>query len=128
MADTRGGARPGAGRKAKRDKYGTAIQRAEKQIVDKLPQLIDNMMALADGVLVEETTLTGGRVVYQRPPDRQANEYLINRIMGKPTERQEVSGPEGEALRITIAATKEAEAELAEWRRQQQEALKQSNG
>jgi len=27
------------------------------------------------------------RIVYKRPPDRQANEYLINRIMGKPTDQ-----------------------------------------
>jgi hypothetical protein len=95
-----GGARPGAGRKRKHDKYGTAIQKAEKKIVDRLPQLLDNLMALADGIFVEEFTPDGKRVVYQRAPDFKSNEYLINRIMGKPTERQEVSGADGAPLAV----------------------------
>ena len=43
-------------------------------------------------------------------------------------ERQEVSGPNGTPLQIDTEAKARAEADLAEWRRQQQEALKQSNG
>ena len=43
-------------------------------------------------------------------------------------ERQEVSGPNGAPLQITTEDKTRAEADLAEWRRQQQEALKQSNG
>jgi phage terminase small subunit len=43
-------------------------------------------------------------------------------------ERQEVSGPNGAPLQITTEDKARAEADLAEWRRQQQEALKQSNG
>lgn len=89
-----GGARPGAGRKAKAEKFKQPIAKAEKRIADRLPSLIDNMFALADGVWVEETTLEGARIVYQRPPDRQANEYLINRIMGKPTDRKEHTFPD----------------------------------
>ena len=90
----RGGARPGAGRKPKAEKFETAISRAEKRIVDKLPDLIDNMMDLAAGVVVEETDANGDKKIYERPPDRQACEYLINRIMGRPTERseQEIEG------------------------------------
>lgn len=43
-------------------------------------------------------------------------------------ERQEVSGPNGAPLQIDTETKAKAEADLAEWRRQQQEALKQSNG
>jgi hypothetical protein len=82
----------GPGRRRKADKFARPIARAEKQIADRLPELIDNMLALASG----------------DPPDRQANEYLINRILGKPTERQEIGGLNGgpiviEAYDYTIA-------------------------
>ena len=119
----KGGARPGAGRKRKVDKHETAISRAEKQISDRLPSLIENMFALADGVTVQETDSEGGVRVYTRPPDRQANEYLINRVMGKPTERQEVSGPEGEDIRVTLSIRERAGRELEEWRKAQTDRL-----
>ena len=85
----RGGTRAGAGRKAKRDKHAGAINKAEKRIKDRLPELIDNLFELAEGVEVQERDANGAVKVYSRPPDRQANEYLLNRIMGKPTERHE---------------------------------------
>jgi hypothetical protein len=66
------------------------------------------MEALANGIFVEEITPEGKRIVYQRPPDRQANEYLINRIMGKPTERQELSGPDGGPIDLKGYSTKDA--------------------
>lgn len=90
-----GGARKGAGRKPKTELYRTAIQKAERRIADKLPDLVDRLMELANGVLVKEFDVaTGEDRVYQRPPDRQAAEYLINRIMGKPTDRKEHRFPD----------------------------------
>jgi hypothetical protein len=88
-----GGARPGAGRKRKSEKYSQPIAAAEDRIADRLPALVDHMMELAAGVTVREMTADGPKV-YTRPPDRQANEYLINRILGKPVEavEQENSG------------------------------------
>lgn len=84
----------GPGRPKKRDLHAGAIAKAEKQIRDKLPSLIENMIKLADGVFVEEyNVVTGARQVYQEKPDRAANEYLINRILGKPTERKEHTFP-----------------------------------
>lgn len=53
-----------------------------------LPKAIQNMIVLADGVTVEVEG-EDGSVVFQRPPDRAANEYLINRVMGKPTDKTE---------------------------------------
>lgn len=79
------------GRPRKADAYAGAIARAEKKIADKLPWLVDQMLELATGVLVEELDKDGTPRVYQRPPDRQAIEYLANRIMGKPTERNDVT-------------------------------------
>jgi hypothetical protein len=87
-----GGSRAGSGRKRKHDKFGTAIQKAETRIADRLPELIDRMFELASGVWAEEQTLAG-RIVYQRPPDYKAASYLIDRIMGKPTERKEHTFP-----------------------------------
>ena len=92
-----GGARPGAGRKPKDEKFKQPIARAEKQIADRLPWLIDRMMELAEGVRVEKYGLTG-LVVYQQAPDYKAIAYLVDRIMGKPTERREITGDDGAPL------------------------------
>jgi hypothetical protein len=90
-----GGARPGAGRKPKDEKFKQPIAKAEKRIADRLPELIDNMFVLANGVLVEEINIvTGKPQIYRKPPDRAANQYLIDRIMGKPTERKEFTFPD----------------------------------
>ena len=86
------------GRPRKLDLYAGRIRSAEDQVADRLPQLISNLFQLADGIWVEEKDGDGERRVYSRPPDRQANEYLINRILGKPTEAVELSGPDGEQL------------------------------
>jgi len=87
-----------AGRTPTAIKYERPIRRAEKQIVDRLPWLIDKQFELAEGVTIQIEDDDGDRHIYQRPPDRQAIEYLLNRIMGKPTEREEVSGPGGGPL------------------------------
>ena len=87
---TFGGKQPGAGRPRKAEKFSGPIAAAEKRISDKLPFLIDKALELADGVMCAELTKEGDYNVYTRPPDRQAIEYLANRIMGKPTERMEI--------------------------------------
>lgn len=94
-----------AGRPSNADKFAGAIAKADTRIAKNLVRYIENMEALADGIFQEEMTLDGTRIVYQRPPDRAANEYLINRIMGKPTERKELSGPDGEPLFKAYEAT-----------------------
>lgn len=91
----------GPGRPKKADKYAGAIARAEKRIADRLPELIDNLFLLASGVLVEEDT-PAGVSIFKRPPDRAANEYLINRIMGKPIERQEIGGVDGGLIEVAF--------------------------
>lgn len=111
----------GPGRPPTRKTHAGAVRKAEKQIVDRLPQLVDNMIVLANGgyerveevwaradslyigsgtdarrmypdakddeqILVKRTTSVADR-------DRAANIYLIDRILGKPTERKEHSFP-----------------------------------
>jgi hypothetical protein len=86
----------GRGRPRKADRFARPIAAAEKRIADWLPELIDLKMTLARGVLVEDINpITGERDVYQKPPDGKAIEYLIDRIMGKPAQRQEHSGTIG---------------------------------
>lgn len=79
------------------------ITKADRRIAKNLVRYIENLERLADGVLVEDVNIVTGDVgVYQKPPDRQANEYLINRIMGKPTERTELTGEGGGEILIRV--------------------------
>jgi len=100
-----------AGRPPKRDKFARPIAAAEKRIVDWLPELIDLKMQLARGVLVEDINpVTGDQTVYQKPPDGKAIEYLIDRIMGKPTERREHSGEVGSYV-VDLSETDDSSTE-----------------
>lgn len=118
----------GPGRKPKAQKFARPIARAEKRIADRLPELIDNMFVLANGGYerVEEEWQPAGliyvgsgefaRRAYPALPDdelvlvkrkasiadkdRQANEYLLNRILGKPIERAEISGADGGPIEL----------------------------
>lgn len=117
------------GRPRRADKFARPIARAEKQIADQLPALIENMLYLAHGGYerIEEEWQPAGLVyvgsgefarrAFPDLPDdepvlvkrkrsvadkdRQANEYLLNRILGKPTERQEIAGMDGGPISIT---------------------------
>jgi hypothetical protein len=80
------------GRPRTQDKYAGVVSRGERQIADRLPLLIEKMFELAEGVLVEDINpILGTKSVYQKAPDRPAIEYLVNRIMGKPTERTDLN-------------------------------------
>ena len=103
MAGAGGGARPGAGRPRKRVKHAGAISRAEKQIVDRLPEVVGRLLELADGITVQEVDPDGGERVYTRPPDREAARYLVDRIMGKPTERREEEQSGALTIRVQYA-------------------------
>jgi hypothetical protein len=90
------------GRPRKVDKYGGHIARAEDLIADRLPDLVENLFRLAEGVEVQKADRTGKPYVYSQPPDREANVYLINRILGKPKERIEHSGDDGGPLQAEV--------------------------
>lgn len=97
-----GGWRPGSGRKPKKEKYNAAIQAAEGQIRDRLPMLIDKLFELAEGVTVQELKADGSPLIYTRPPDRQAAEYLVNRVMGKPVEKQEHGWDQEKPVEVVV--------------------------
>lgn len=106
-----GGARPGAGRKRVRDVFEKPVREAEKKIADRLPRLLANLFVLADGVMVEEDIPgeDGEPVRYRKPPDRAANEYLINRVMGKPVDKTEAEVNLKGVVSIYLPARKQAE-------------------
>lgn len=124
----RGGKRPGAGRKRKSVKFAGPIDAAETKIADALPGLVDGMLKLAAGgqKIVEEKhelrpveklepitrsdgsqgtkkktvfemTLVEKRVS-KTQPDRAAAQYLIDRLMGRPTQPHEFAKMSDEEL------------------------------
>jgi hypothetical protein len=98
-----GGPRKGSGRKKSAFKHATAIQLAEETIKGRLPKLLDKLFELADGVTCQTVDKDGHEIIYTRIPDRQAIEYLINRVCGKPTEKLEHSGSLKEIVTIEYA-------------------------
>jgi len=82
----RGGARPGAGRPRKAVLYVSPIRDAEGKICQRLPWLLDKLFELAEGVTMSDTDRSGKPRIYKTAPDRQSIEYLIDRVMGKPTQ------------------------------------------
>lgn len=102
MAGNHGGARPGAGRKPKADLFATPIRQAEKKIADRLPVLVDKLIELSEGVLVQSTRLDGSPYVYKQPPDRQAATYLVDRIMGKPAQSLDVGNKDDEPFKVDV--------------------------
>ncbi len=100
-----GGARPGAGRKPARERYSGAIIKLEKQIVEKLPTILDSLLELAHGVTVKEVGPDGKEKIYTRAPDFKAASYLVDRILGKPVTaiEAEVTGEGGGAVLLAFA-------------------------
>lgn len=75
----------------KRVLHQTPVQLAEAKIAAKLPWLVDKLIELVEGVEVERVDRQGQRRIYSQPPDRQAAEYLIDRVMGKSTQPVDVT-------------------------------------
>lgn len=86
-----GGYREGGGRPANADLYEKPLRKAHNKIAHALPQIVDALIDLALGAHVEEVGEDGRIRRYQRPPDREAIRYAIDRLGGRPTERKEVS-------------------------------------
>ena len=100
MANGYGGARKGAGRpkgsvtalehamkQAKARAITTVADKVQEFLEDNLLGNLNNLESLANGIQVNE-----GEEVFAVPPDRQSNIYLIDRYLGKPTERTEARG------------------------------------
>lgn len=114
---THGGARPGAGRKPHRLKYRFEIETFTAKAAKDIASCYENLKRLADGVphVVEETyeTVFSARaklkgepsaldamnpldmILVERKvttpaPDRLANEYIINRVLGRCASQSEL--------------------------------------
>ena len=59
-------------------------------------------LACAQCHYTDTNIVTGQLTVYDKPPDRAAGQYLIDRIMGKPIDRQELGGPGGAPIEMTV--------------------------
>ena len=90
---TRGGKRPGAGRKK-----GLASIKAEearsytvKRIAEELEPILSAQIELAKGAYYEEIDGTEGvRRVYKSLPDSRVAAFLINQLIGRPKETAEI--------------------------------------
>ena len=91
----------------------TAVQKAEMYVADKLPMYLERLEELAKGVVVMEDR-GGEQRVYVTPPDRASLEYLIDRVMGKPPQRYEVTGDEGGPLRFIPWVVLEGDQDIIE--------------
>jgi hypothetical protein len=102
MANGHGGRRPGAGRKRTRVELVPVIEEADLQIAGRLPHLIEKLFELAEGVNVQGCSLDGEEKVYTRPPCYKSLSYLVDRVMGRPTQATEVSGPDGGPMEVGL--------------------------
>ena len=106
----RGGARPLPGPPTKESKLLRAeiVRETEKIICEHLPQLVRNMIHLANGGYerVEEEYDGDGVLVKRKvtiaDKDKYANQYLIDRIMGKTSQKIEISTDDDLPKRIVI--------------------------
>jgi len=70
------------------------VAQVEKRIAEKLPDLVERMLELAEGITIHEENRKGEPVIYKKPPDRQAAEYLIDLIV-KSLDKAASSNPSG---------------------------------
>lgn len=89
---THGGRRPGAGRKPKVELLAGPIERIKADIEELAPLVGPSLRELVEGIWVEETDRKGNHRVYQQPPNLGAIVEVINRTLGKVTEKHEVTG------------------------------------
>src|SRR5690242_16181953 len=100
-----GGTREGAGRKPKKDKYVTALTKIDRFVAEHMDELLEAQLELARGLLVQDLTqqdTEGNPRVYRTIPDAKAGQYLIDRLAGKPTQKQEIAGKDGKDLEIRV--------------------------
>lgn len=80
-----GGARAGAGRLPKAEKFARPIATAEKRIADRLPELVENLFALAEGGYQRDTRrYEPAGMVYRDDYLKNDDGRLIYDMQGKP--------------------------------------------
>ena len=112
----RGGSRPGAGRKSKEKGLG-AVEGAESwfheevdvtgeaEPIPRWQKFLLNLERLADGIFKSDES-DESKKIYWIAPDRAANQYLVDRMFGKPIEQQEHSGKGGGPIPISWMESK----------------------
>lgn len=76
---------------ARHNSYKEKIaKKVEKRIGEQFETLVDNAMQLAQGITVAEVQEDGGVKAWTEKPNLNAIIYLLDRLMGKPTQRQEI--------------------------------------
>ena len=95
---------PQPGRIAHRIKNRNAIEKAELYLRKNLPKYLKNIEKLANGISAMKINRQGEEEIFLIPPDRQANEYLIDRGMGKAPSRVEITGEGGGPLQYVAWA------------------------
>ena len=85
---TRGGARPGAGRKkgAASIKAEEARKYLNERVAAEIEDIVAGQIELAKGIYSEVETDEGYRRIYRKLPDSKAAEYLLNQVIGRAKE------------------------------------------
>ena len=106
---------PASAPRAPRESQRRLARAAQRQIAAELPNLIKNLITLAAGVTVEKADAKSkvNTKTYTQPPDRQANEYLIDRVLGKVSTHSERQPRGGTRQRAIDAAVAEAMQDAA---------------
>lgn len=108
------------GRKSKAELYKRPVRQAEKKIVNVLPSIVDNLIAIALGEATEHIVNHKTGTVEEVPvnPKTQAStaQYLLDRIAGKPETKKvhELGDDARQGLQILLGG--EAAAHWAQFR------------
>ena len=110
----RGGFRANAGRpKGTKASHTIESEQVRKAIVKGVKKdvkpILTALVNSALGIYFEEKMPNGGRRVYKLRPDINAAKYLLDQVMGKPKEMQEITGKDGGAIEYNFNEMKIAD-------------------
>lgn len=91
-----------AGRPAKADIYKQPQRLVEKIMIDHLEEITYALIDLARGTKAIRQTRDGEEEVYETLPDRRAAEAVLNRVLGKPVEKKEITKDETKTHRVVV--------------------------
>lgn len=85
---------------ARKEAHAQFVKEAQKH----LPEMIDALIHVAKGIIIETENDDGTTRVYSKAPDVQALREYFDRIMGKP--KQDIGIEPGDDVDMTIIFTK----------------------
>ena len=90
------------GEKKSREEVNKLIKMANGRISERLPEIIDKLIELGQGVeAIGYERGNGNPYVYSIPPNFRALEYLCNRVLGKPVDETTLMG-DNQVAEITV--------------------------